>query len=93
MSLSIGIASGALMLQNICLDLLSVSQSVCLSVRIVYCGKTADWIWMSFWVVSWVGRGIDRDGYCERGWGRFGVKLGHPIVNNGDFVAYLCEHA
>jgi len=32
--------------------------SVCLSVRTLYCGKTADWIWMSFGVVSGVGREI-----------------------------------
>ena len=23
--------------------------------------------------------------------GCFGVNFGHPIVTNGDFVAYLCE--
>jgi len=32
--------------------------SVCRSVQWVNCGKTADWIWMSFGVVSKVGRGI-----------------------------------
>ena len=37
---------------------LSVSQSACLSVRKVYCGKTADWIQMPFRVVSGVGRGM-----------------------------------
>ena len=30
--------------------------SVCRSVWKVYCGKMADWIWMSFGVVNWVGR-------------------------------------
>ena len=30
--------------------------SVCLSVCCAYCGKTADWIWMPFGVVSGVGR-------------------------------------
>jgi len=30
--------------------------SVCLSVRKVYCGKTAEWIWMPFRVMSGVGR-------------------------------------
>ena len=34
----------------------SVCLSVCLSVRRVYCDKTANWIWMPFGVVSWVGR-------------------------------------
>jgi len=24
----------------------------------VYCGKTTDWIWMPFWVVSGVGQGM-----------------------------------
>jgi len=33
-----------------------VSRSVCLSVRKVYCGKTAEWIRMPFGMVSWVGR-------------------------------------
>jgi len=32
--------------------------SVCLSVQRVYCGKTADWIWMSFGVMNGVGRGM-----------------------------------
>ena len=32
--------------------------SVGRSVRRVYCGKTADWIWMSFRVVIGVGRGM-----------------------------------
>ena len=32
--------------------------SVCVSVRRVYCGKTADWIGMPFGVVSGVGRGM-----------------------------------
>jgi len=36
---------------------LSPSPSVGLSVRKVYCGETADWIWMPFGVVSGVGRG------------------------------------
>ena len=39
------------------LDHLSVCLSV-LSVRKVYCGKTADWIRIPFWVVSGVGRGM-----------------------------------
>jgi len=36
---------------------LSVCVSVCVSVRKVYCGKTAEWIRMPFGVVSGVGRG------------------------------------
>jgi len=37
---------------------LCVSLSVGLSVRKVYCGKMADWIWMPFGMVSGVVRGI-----------------------------------
>jgi len=58
------------MLWNIDLDHLSVCwsdcQSVGLSVCRVYCGKTADWIWMLFGVVSGVGPvmgALDGDGY------------------------------
>jgi len=35
-----------------------VGRSVCLSVWKVYCGKTADWIWMLFGMVSGVGQGM-----------------------------------
>jgi len=35
----------------------SVGRSVCVCVRKVYCGKTADWIRMPFGMVSGVGRG------------------------------------
>ena len=75
-----------LMLRNIRLDHLSVD----LSVRKVYCGKTADWIRMPFGVVSGVGRGMgvsDEGGDRRRGKGSVGVNLGHPIVTNGAFVA------
>ena len=37
---------------------LSPRPSVCVSVRKVYCGKTADWIWMPFGVVSGVRLGM-----------------------------------
>jgi len=55
------------------------------SVWKVYCGKTADWIWMPFGMVSRVGRGmgeLDGGGDRRRGRGSFlgGVKVGHPIV-------------
>jgi len=70
-SLSISIVSRALMLRNIRLDHhnLSVSRLVCLSVRKVYYGKTANWIQISFGVVSGVGQGIgvlDRGHYRRR---------------------------
>jgi len=48
---------------------------------------------MSFGVMSGVGRGIgvlDGGGYHRRGRDSFGVKLGCPIVTNGDFVVQLC---
>ena len=54
-----------LVLRDICLDHLSV----CLSVRKIYCGKTADWIRMPFGVVSGVSRGmgvLDVDGYRQK---------------------------
>ena len=35
-----------------------ICRSVCLSVWKVYCGKTVEWIWMPFVVVSGVGRGM-----------------------------------
>jgi len=41
-----------------------VCLSVCLLVRKVYCGKTADWIRMPFWMGSGVGRGM---GVLDRG--------------------------
>jgi len=49
-SLSISTASGVLMLRNVRLDRLLVCRSA------VYCGKTADWIRMSFgwWVIGLV---------------------------------------
>ena len=64
--------------------------SVCLyvgqSVRRMYCGKTADWRWMPFGMVS--GMGFLDDGRDRRrGRGNFGVYVGHPIVTNGDSVA------
>jgi len=46
---------------------LSVCVLVCVSVRKVYCGKTADWIRMQFGMVSGVGRGmgvLDEGGDC-----------------------------
>ena len=68
---------------------LSVCRSVCRSVWWVNCGKTADWIWMPFRMVSWVGRGIGvLDGWrSSKGMGSFDGKCGHPVVTSGDFVA------
>ena len=68
----------------------SVDLSVCLSIWSVYCGKTADWIWMPFGVVSGVGRWIgvlDRVEIVEREGAVLGVNEGHPIVTSGDLVA------
>ena len=60
----------------------SVCLSVCLSVQKVYCGKTADWIRMSFGVVSGVGRGMMGvlDGVViVEGKGQFCGNLGVPL--------------
>ena len=40
------------------IELSSIGLSVCRSVRKVYCGKTAEWIRMTFGMVSGVRRGI-----------------------------------
>ena len=37
---------------------LCVCVCLCLSIPKAYCGKTADWIWMPFMMVSGVGRGM-----------------------------------
>jgi len=53
--------------------------SVCLSVRKVYCSKTADWIRMPFGVVSGVGLGmsvLDGGGDRRRGRDSFGSEFG-----------------
>ena len=63
---------------------------VCVSVRKVYCGKTAEWIRMPFGMVSGVGRGmgvLDVGGYRRTEGTVLGVKLERPIVTNGEFVA------
>jgi len=57
-------------------DLLLIP-SVCagLLVRKVYCGKTVDWIWIPFGVVSGIGRGmgvLDRRSDRRRARGSFG---------------------
>jgi len=59
----------------------SVCQLVGRSVRKVYCGKTADWIWMLFGVVSGVGRKMDVldgveivEGKGSLGWGICGAS-------------------
>ena len=74
------------MLENIHLDHLSVGRSV----HKVYCGKTAYSIRMPFGIVSGVGRGmgvLDGDGDHRRERHFWGVNFGHPVINNGDFVA------
>ena len=53
--------------------------SVSLSVRKVYCGKTAEWIRMLFGVVNEIGRGmgvLDGGGDCRKGRGSFGGEFG-----------------
>jgi len=65
--------------------------SVCVCVRKVYCGKTADWIRMSFAMVSGVVLGMGVLDFAmvivegERAvLGR--VNLGLPILTNGAFA-------
>jgi len=55
----------------------------------VYCGKTAEWIWIPYEVVSGVNRGMGAlDGGDDQGKGAvLGVNLGCPIVTSGDFAA------
>jgi len=54
--------------------------SVSLSVR-VYCGKTADWIWMLFGLVSGVGQAIGvLDGGSHPLRGREGFRVFAPSV-------------
>jgi len=69
---------------------LALCVSICLSVRKVYYGKTADWIRMRFGVVSGVGRGtgvLDGSGDRQREWAVLGVNLERLIVTSGDFAA------
>jgi len=68
---------------------LSSTPSVGLSVRKVYCSKTADWIRIPFGMVSGVGRGmgvLDGGGDCRGERAVLGVNLGRPIVTNGAFA-------
>ena len=65
---------------------------ISMSFRPVYCGKTADCIWMSNGVVGRLGprmRHVDKGGDRTTGRGNFGGGRGasYPIVNKGDFVA------
>jgi len=59
------------------------------TVKFVYCGKTVNWIWMPFGMVSGVGRGMSILNGVEivEGKGSLGVNVGHPTVTSGDFVA------
>jgi len=60
-----------------------------LSVRKVYCGKTADCIRMPFGVVNGVGRGMGvlDDGHRRRERGSFGVNLRRPTLIIGILLA------
>jgi len=63
-----------------------VSRSICQ----VHCGKTADWIWMAFGMVGWLGpkmRHVIRVGDYPMGRGSFAVDVGHSCVTSEDFVA------
>jgi len=62
------------------IDHRSICLSVCVCVWKMYCGKTADWIWMPFGVVTGVGQGMGvLDGLVivegkEQFWGKFGAS-------------------
>jgi len=68
-----------------------LSAGLCLSAWKVYCGNTAEWIRMPFWMVCGVGR--LRDGcirwLSSKGKELLGVNLGRPIVTSGDFATRL----
>jgi len=69
--------------QTCCLSHLSVG----LSIQWVNGGKTADWIWMLFGVVSGVGRGmgvLDGVEIVEGEGTVLGVNVGHSIATNGE---------
>jgi len=69
----------------------SVCVSVCLSSGL---WKTAEWNWMAFGMVGWLGPGIRQligIGNCFMGKDSFGVDMGRPVVTSGDFVAQLCK--
>ena len=56
---------------------------------ISYCGKTADRIWMWFWMVGQMGPGMRQVvgfGDWSTGGGNFGGECGHPIVTHGEFA-------
>jgi len=53
----------------------------------VYCGKTAEWIWMPFGVMSGVGQGMGAlDGVmiAEKVGAVLGVNVGHSHCNQWD---------
>jgi len=56
--------------------------SVCLSLQKVYCGKTADLIWIPFGVVSGVGPGMGvlDGGRAPRGKGGFFGNFAFPLA-------------
>ena len=56
----------------------------------VHCGKTADQIRMPFGFIGQTGPGMRQ--VVEFGV-LLGANLGHAIVTNGDFTAYVCDSA
>ena len=68
----------------------------CKSVCPVHCGKTADRIRMLFGTIGRTGPGMRQVaglGIGPREGVLFGANLGHAIVTNGDFTAYMCDSA
>ena len=68
-----------------------------MSIQWVNCGKTADWIWMPFGVVSGVCRGmsvLDGVGDYSTERGILMMNVGHPIVTSWGLLhscAKVCE--
>ena len=51
---------------------------------------------MPFGIIGWTGPGMRQVvGFADRstGTGTFGANLGHAILSNGDFTAYVCYSA
>ena len=75
----------------------SVRQCVGRSVCPVHCGKTADRIRMPFGIIGRTGPKVRQVvGFGDQSTGRgtfLGANLGHAIVTNGDFTAYICDSA
>ena len=96
-SISINTEERKRVLEQSCrLARLSACRSVCRYLQWVICGKTADWIWVQFVVVSGISRGtgvLYGDGDRRRKRDSFGGKCGESHCNQWEFcrVVILCR--